>query len=265
MGISFPFEFTTISKSTFEGCSSLSYIMIGKLIETKKIKEIFVSSYSKIQKIVVLSLTKMIIDNAFEGCSSLKFIVLPYGITSIGHFVFSDCSSLTHVTIPSSVTSIRGDSFSGCSSLEKIDVNSGHFSNYQSDGILYDVNIKTLVICPQGRKNISILNRISRIDDYAFFGCQSITTITLPVTVTTIGQYAFSGCSSLTSISIPNSVTSFGEYAFSECSSLKSFTFPKSVITIGDCIFEGCDSLKKIMIPRSFRSTFGDHQILQYY
>lgn len=41
------------------------------------------------------------------------------------------------------------------------------------------------------------------------------------IPVTEIGRYAFRGCSSLTSITIPESVKTIGEYAFDQCDSLE--------------------------------------------
>ncbi|MBQ2239705.1 MAG: leucine-rich repeat domain-containing protein, partial [Alistipes sp.] len=62
------------------------------------------------------------------------------------------------------------------------------------------------------------------IGDLAFEGCSSLTSITIPESVTIIGHGAFYGCSSLTSITIGNGVTSIGEWAFEDCSSLTSIT-----------------------------------------
>ena len=54
----------------------------------------------------------------------------------------------------------------------------------------------------------------------AFEGCISLTSITIPDSVTEIGEYAFRGCTSLTSVTIGNGVTSIGQRAFYNCTSL---------------------------------------------
>ena len=46
-----------------------------------------------------------------------------------------------------------------------------------------------------------------------FFGCTSLTNITIPDSVTNIGYCAFTDCASLTSITIPNSVEEIGRNA----------------------------------------------------
>ena len=61
---------------------------------------------------------------------------------------------------------------------------------------------------------------MTSIVSYVFRDCSSLTTITIPDSVTSIGSYAFEGCSSLTSITIPDSVTSIGEWVFYDCSNL---------------------------------------------
>ncbi len=60
--------------------------------------------------------------------------------------------------------------------------------------------------------------------------CSSLTSITIPNSVTSIGSGAFSGCSSLTSITIPNSVTSIGWAAFYDCSKLAVIRVPKAKV-----------------------------------
>lgn len=62
-----------------------------------------------------------------------------------------------------------------------------------------------------------------------------------------IGNLAFSYCKSLTSVTIPDSVTSIGSSAFRECTSLASVTIPDSVTSIGNA-FGNCTSLADIYL-----------------
>ena len=86
---------------------------------------------------------------------------------------------------------------------------------------------------------------------FAFEGCSSLTSLTIPSSVTSIGFSAFSGCSGLTSLTIPSSVTSIGSSAFSGCSGLTSLTIPSSVTEIEHSAFSGCSGLTSLTIPSS--------------
>ena len=105
--------------------------------------------------------------------------------------------------------------------------------------------------------SITIPDSVTTIGDFTFYGCQSLTSITIPDSVTTIGGGTFYECSSLTSITIPDSVTTIGDDTFYECSSLTSITIPDSVTSIGYRAFSGCSSLTSITIPAKVENIGG--------
>lgn len=88
------------------------------------------------------------------------------------------------------------------------------------------------------------------IGEYAF-SYSSITSISLPNSITTIGIEAFSSCQKIRSINIPNSVTRIESKAFAECHSLLMAIIPSSVTFIGSSAFSGCYALAPITIPNS--------------
>lgn len=71
---------------------------------------------------------------------------------------------------------------------------------------------------------------------------RTMTSITLPDTLTKIDAWAFYGCNQLQSITIPESVTTIGNYAFYSCSSLSDVTVLNERASFGSSVFSGCSS-----------------------
>ncbi len=115
------------------------------------------------------------------------------------------------------------------------------FSGYQHD---------TIVIPPTVDYN-GRTYRVIRIGQAAFYEYTSLTSITIPNTVTSIGIGAFYKCEKLDSFTIPASVTTIEKEAFLNCTGLTSFKFDysSSLTTIGEKAFAACCSLRAIDIP----------------
>ncbi len=83
---------------------------------------------------------------------------------------------------------------------------------------------------------------VASIGRSAFNNCTSLTSVTIPNSVSSIGDEAFFACS-LTNVTIPNSVTSIGDEAFLSCVSLTSVTIGSGVTNIGNLTFWACANL----------------------
>lgn len=89
-------------------------------------------------------------------------------------------------------------------------------------------------------------SRVTTIGNYAFYDCDSLTSVSFPA-CKIIGNSAFYSCKSLTSVSFP-ACTSIGSSAFIRCYSLTTASFPVCT-SIGVYAFYGCYSLTSINFP----------------
>ncbi|MCR5711373.1 MAG: leucine-rich repeat domain-containing protein, partial [Prevotella sp.] len=97
-----------------------------------------------------------------------------------------------------------------------------------------------------GCKNTKIPDDVTSIGDYAFAGCDGLTTFTIPASVTSIGFCAFKSCTGLTTITIPACVTTIGDQAFSGCDGLTTVTIGSGVTYIGYDAFYLCTNVTDV-------------------
>ena len=102
--------------------------------------------------------------------------------------------------------------------------------------------------------NNKVYTSNDEIGEYAFAYCSGLTSLTLPVGITSIGEFAFSGCSGLTSLTLPAGITSIGEYAFYGCSGLTSLNLPAGITSIDKYAFSGCSRLTSLTLPAGITS-----------
>ena len=83
----------------------------------------------------------------------------------------------------------------------------------------------------------AIRSGVTSLDYYnGFYSCGSLSSVTIPNSVTSIGNDAFYQCIGLTSVTIPDSVTTLGQ-AFAYCSSLESITIGSGITSIAGGAF----------------------------
>ena len=120
--------------------------------------------------------------------------------------------------------------------------------------------------------------RVVSVGNSAFLGCEGITSVSIPQTVTEFGEDSFNQCLNLESINIPEHLQVIGERTFYHnkklscpvvipegvtvlekrtfeyCNSLTSITLPSTLTEIKDAVFSECRALESIKIPNGVNS-----------
>jgi hypothetical protein len=93
------------------------------------------------------------------------------------------------VSLPASLTGIGNNPFAGCSSLTTITVAAANSAYRAEGGKLLSKDGRTLIGWPTASATVT-LTGITSVDDWAFYGCTGLSTLSLPE-ATSIGERAF--------------------------------------------------------------------------
>ena len=127
---------------------------------------------------------------AFAECPNLKSVVIPDSILYLGDYAFFGCTNLEYITPPTYLTNWGAECLDLCISLKEFPLP----TNLKSLGYHAFYECQSLVspmIIPEG---------VTKIEEYSFYGCKSIPSITIPSSVTEIHYGAFDGCTNLKDI-----------------------------------------------------------------
>ncbi len=97
---------------------------------------------------------------------------------------------------------------------------------------------------------------VKKIGAEAFWQNRTMTSVTIPSTVTVIEEAAFNECTALKKVVIPSKVKTIESGAFWYCTGLKKVVIPKSVTKIGENAFKGCNSLTAYVEKGSYAETY---------
>lgn len=244
---------TEIGEAEFFGCSNLQEVEIAPSVTTIG-KGAFANA--GIHTIRGMDGVLTIGDYAFQGCSFTS-VSLPAGAITIGKYIFFRCNQLTSITVPARVRELGSIAYQ-CPKLTSITVNASNASYASVDGILYSKDKKTLIAVPAGKSmtSFTIPSTVSKIQDYAFFGQSTLQSISIPASVKEIGEYAFHSTKQLKSLTIPETVTSVGVGICWNSTGLETLNFLAAVEVTPYSMCYGCTSLKKAVLGNHIQELY---------
>lgn len=135
-------------------------------------------------------------EEAFAGIGEVKEIEVAEGIRQIGDYAFCGCEQLNQIKLPKSVTNIGKGAFSECYELHTIQIDEENKNFSVSENCLYQ-DKKTVIWCSMEAEEVMLSEETETIAGAAFSGCQLLTELEIPATVTVIEENAFETCAAL--------------------------------------------------------------------
>lgn len=262
--ITIPDGVTSIGDYAFFGCGSLRSITIPENVvkignyafsDCGSLTGITVDGnnrkYSSDESGVLFDKTKTELIQYPAGNSRTEYTI-PESATRIGNSAFFGSGNLISIIIPDSVSSIGSDVFESSALSDN--------SAYWENGVLYIDGRLVAVDKMSLESEYTVKDGTRLIADKAFYGCETLESVTIPDSVTIIGESAFEECVRLKDITIGNGVKRIGAYAFSDTWLDHSEYWEDGVLYIGDCLI----SADRLFVRSEYAVKDGTRLIADY-
>ena len=184
-----------------------------------------------LERITLPSTLQKLSNSTFYGCTALSEVTFPASLKTIESSAFSGCRNLSEVKLPASLKTIQSYVFDGCSSLETVFYygSLAQWSQINTSNDFLGDSCPSLVMGDYTAQFIPVEDNPydypppKTVTITKYTGTES--TVILPSTinswpVTKIGEDAFQDNTTITSVTIPASVTEIGSNAFAGCTNL---------------------------------------------
>lgn len=264
---------TAIGDFDFYGLPNLTDVTIADSVT--EIGEYAFKNCTALKNVKLPANLEIVCVSAFYGCTAFDAITIPAKVDTVQDYAFARCSGVNTITFEGSAPGIGEAAFAGITAsvsypeedtswTDEVKQNYGGKLLWNQplawtleDGVLTiaddscmdDYDSAAQVPWNAKRSEITrvVLNDgVTKIPDFAFYGCTNLTSVEIPESVVSIGAYAFKKCENLNSIALPANLTQIGESAFYGCSSLTEVTFPAGIEQIADYAFARSTQLRTI-------------------
>lgn len=191
-----------------------------------------------LERITLPSALQTLSSVTFYGCAALSEVTFPASLKTIESSVFDGCRNLSEVKLPASLTAIQSSVFHRCSAKTVFyDGSLEQWNHITADNDVLGYSCPSLVMDDYTAQFIPVEDD----PDHPFPGPPPKTvtitkytgtesTVILPSTinswpVTKIGEDALKDNTTITSVTIPDSVTEIGANAFAGCTNLTSVNY----------------------------------------
>lgn len=194
-----------------------------------------------------------ICSSAFYGCGKITKLTIPEGVKYIGRSAlnFTINAGIKTLSFPASLEHIEFGAISG-GRINSITVAQGNRHYTSWNGMLFTINMDTVVYCPSALQISCTLPQSVQHIAYEAFCASSMYDLQMP-SVKTIGKYAFHGNSlgafyDNRAYVLPDSLEKIDDEAFFHSYQMEQITIPASVDSIGTEVFAASWELRKAIV-----------------